>query len=295
MGRASNRKKAQRQSGGPNLRRIKQDARSQAVTQGLPFSLDAMVRLAGERAGRSIALQAWLGDAEPVPAEVPPWPEGSLGRRLLAGTPMGEAQGAPSLLTSPLPDTGTIAADPRHWPVATSVLIRAVIFDGLTPGHPAVSALLEALTPVVEAEVAHMQDMDDDLCDIEPFENYHRVGFPELDGPVYLLGRALVEAVWATVGDDSLPDVDSMLELALDGVVPGLDSQSLVSALIAASYTVEPPVGARHPYQLTDLSENPLAFLVLDDEVPPKDILRAGLLVLSALARLCQSSSNSVL
>ena len=295
MGRASNRKKAQRQAGGPNLRRIKQDARTQAVTQGLPFDLDAMVELARVRAGRSIAVQAWLGDAEPVPAEMPPWPEGSLGHRLLAGPSMEEARGAPSLLTSPLPVTGTIAADPVHWPLATSVLIRAVIFDGLTPGHPAVSALLEEFTRVVEAEVAHMQDTDDDLCDIEPFENYRLVRFPELDGPVYLLGRALTEAVWATVGDDWLADVDRVLQAALDGVVPGLDAPLLVDALIAASYTHAGPPGTQPLHQLMNLSDNPLEILALGGKALPKDILRVGLLMLSALARLCQSSSHSVL
>ena len=78
MGRASKRKKAQRQAGGPNLRRITQDARSPAATQGLPFNLDAMVQFAGERVRRrAIALQAWLGDAEPTSAETPSWPQGS--------------------------------------------------------------------------------------------------------------------------------------------------------------------------------------------------------------------------
>src|SRR5690348_3207452 len=84
MGRASKRKKAQRQAGGPNLRRIKQDARSPAATRGLPFNLDAMVQFAGERVRRrAIALQAWLGDTEPTSAETPSWPQGSLGHRLL--------------------------------------------------------------------------------------------------------------------------------------------------------------------------------------------------------------------
>jgi hypothetical protein len=75
MGRASNRKKAQRQSGGPNLRRINQDTRSQAVASRSAFGLDAMVQFAGERVRRrSIALQAWPGDTEPTSAETPSWP-----------------------------------------------------------------------------------------------------------------------------------------------------------------------------------------------------------------------------
>lgn len=296
MGRASNRKKTQRQTGGPNLRRIKQDSRSQAVAMRSAFGLDAMVRLAGERVRRrSMALEAWLGDTEPVPAEVPSRPEGSLGHRLLAGTPLGEARDAPSLLTAHLPGTQTIAADPRHWTVATEALIRALVFDGLTLDHPAVRALLEALTSVVEAEIAHMQAMDDDLYSIGSFDNDDEVGFPALDGPVFLLGRALVEAVWAVVGDDSLADVPSVLVRALEGVVPSLDAPRLVDALIAASYTCEDPTDTRPLQRLMNLSDNPLEILALADEVPHNEVLSAGLLVLSVLARLCQSDSVSVL
>jgi hypothetical protein len=285
MGRASHRKKAQRQAGGPSLRRIKQDTRTQAVAARSAFGLEAMVQFAGERVRRrSLALKAWLGDTEPEPAEAPPWPEGSLGHRLLAGTPLGEAQDAPSLLTAHLPDPQTIAADPRHWTIATEALIRALVFDGLTLEHPAVSTLLGALTSVVEDEVAHMQAMSDDVYSIGPFDNDDVVGFPALDGPVLLLGRALTEAVWATVGDDSLADVDDVLELALDGVVPDPDAPSLVGALLTASYTIGDPG-----------SGNPLEILVLDEEILPRDVLPVGLLVLSALARLCQSSSDSVL
>jgi hypothetical protein len=293
VGRASNRKKAQRQTGGPNLRRIKQDARSQAAATRSAFSLDAMVQFAGERVRRrSMALEAWSGDTEPASAEVPPWPEGSLGHRLLTGTPLGEAQDAPSLLTARIPDAATIAADPRHWTIATEALIRALVFDGLSLEHPAVSALLEPLASVVEAEIDHMRALDDDPYSIGPFGNDDEVGFPALDGPVFLLGRALVEAVWAAVGDDLLADVDRVLKHALDGVVPGLDAQSLVGALIATSYTWE---DLNAPRRRPNLSDNPLELLALEDEVLPRDILPAGLLALSALARLCQSSSDSVL
>jgi hypothetical protein len=296
MGRASNRKKTQRQTGGPDLRRIKQETRSQAVAMRSAFGLDAMVQLAGERVRRrSMALKAWLGDTESVPAEVQSWPEGSLGHRLLAGTPLGEARDAPSLLTAHLPDTQTIAADPRHWTVATEALIRALVLDGLTLDHPAVRALLEALTSVVEAEIAHMRAMDDDLYSIGLFDNDDEVGFPALDGPVFLLGRALVEAVWAVVGDDSLADVPSVLVRALEGAVPGLDAPRLVDALIAASYTCEDPADTRPLQRLMNLSDNPLEILALADEIPPSDVLPAGLLVLSVLARLCQSDSVSVL
>lgn len=242
---------------------------------------------------RSLALRAWLGDSEPVSAEVPAWPEGSLGHRLLAGTPLGEAQDAPSLLTSSVPDAATITADPRHWTIATEALIRAVVFDGLSLDHPAVSALLQALAPVVEDEAAYMREMAEPLYSIGPLDNDDEVGFPALDGPVFLLGRALVEAVWAAVGEDSLADIDRELKLALDGAVPGLDAPLLVNALISASYTHADPDAARSVQRL-NLSDNPLEIL-LEDEILPSYVLPVGLMVLSVLARLCQSSSHSVL
>ena len=46
-----------------------------------------------------------------------------------------------------------------------------------------------------------MQAMEDDLYSIGPFDNDDEVDFPELDGPVFLLGRALVEAVWSAYFD----------------------------------------------------------------------------------------------
>lgn len=268
MGRASKRKQAQRQAGGPNLRRIKEDAPSLAAARQTLSALDAMVKLAGERVRRqSLALDAWLGDAEPKPVKVPPWPEGSLGHRLLADTQLGEGQYAPSLLTARIPDAETIDADPAHWAIAINALMRALVFDGLTLEHPTVRAVLESLSSVVEDEVFSMQYGDDE------------VAFPVTDGPVHLLGRALTETAWAIVGDDSVVDVDRVLESALNGTVPGLEADSLGGVIL--------------PY--TSGSANPLELLIIDGEVRPRDILPVGLLMLSALARLGQSSSASIL
>ena len=232
------------------------DGVADRIRAAAPAGVD---QLAGERVRRrSMALEAWFGGTEPVSAEMPPWPEGSLGHRLLAGTPLGEAQDAPSLLTAQIPGPRRSPPIRRHWTIATDALIRAVVFDGLTLDHPAVGALLEVLTSVVEAEIAHMRAMDDDVYSIGPFDNDDEVGFPALDGPVFLLGRAPVEAVWTVVGDDSLADVPSVLVLALDGVVPGLDAPRLVDALIAASYTCEDPTDTRPLQRLMNLSDNPL-------------------------------------
>jgi hypothetical protein len=144
---------------------------------------------------------------EPRPAELPSWPENSLGGRFLIGY-LGEAHEAPSLLTAEVPDAAVIAADPAHWNIAVSALIRAVIFDGLTLDHPPVSALLDVLAPIVRAEQAYARAMDAKLYSIGPFDDDAEPDFPELDGPVYLLGgRALVDATWTAVGDDPLSDV----------------------------------------------------------------------------------------
>ena len=107
MGRASNRKKAQRQAG-PGSRQARPDPRIEAAMQPLVLGLGAMVEEARVRVERQhAALQAWYGDAEPVSAEVPPWPENSLGDRFLVGY-LGEVQDAPSLLTRGT--VGTVAA-----------------------------------------------------------------------------------------------------------------------------------------------------------------------------------------
>jgi hypothetical protein len=300
VGRASNRKKAQRRQTGPSLRRINQDARSLAQAQRSGFDLDTIVRLAkGRVERRHAALRAWFGDTEPVPAEVPPWPEGSLGYRLLAGTSLGEAQDAPSLPTAQIPDAKTITADPTHWNIAVDALIRAVVFDELTPDHPAVSTLLEVLAPVAEAELAHMQAMHDELYSIGPFHDDGGPGFPELDGPVYLLGgQALMDATWAVVGEDSLSDVMGVLLPTLDAVVPDPGGRVVADALIgafAAEYTCDQPGDAEMLKRIGPHTGNALEDLATDENVPPSDLLRLGLTALSALARLCQSGSRSVL
>lgn len=298
MGRASKRKKAQRQAG-PGSRQARQDPKPSAVPPPLVFGLEAMVEAARVRVEREHgARRAWYGDAEPVPAELPPWPEGSLGDRFLIGY-LGEAQDAPSLLTDKIPDNAVIAADPAHWNIAVSALIRAVIFDGLTLDHPAVSALLEVLAPIVAAEQAYVQAMDATMYSIGPFDDDDEPDFPELDGPVYLLGgRALVDAVWTAVGDDPLSDVLGVLRPALDGAVPGLDNRVLADTLIgtfATEYRFEQPADLDELERIGHIGDNALEALVAAGAVPPGDVLRVGLTVLSALARLCLRGSASVL
>ncbi len=303
MGRASNRKKAQRQAG-HSSRQARRSSRAAAATQQRTHEradgLQVLVQLAKERVERQAsALPAWYRGAEPVPAETPQWPEGSLGDRFLAGTYLGEAQDAPSLLTAEIPDAATIAGDPAHWNIATSALVRAVIFDGLALDHPAVSMLLEVLAPIAEAERAYRKAAGAPLYQIGPDWDEDEPEFPELDGPAYLLGgRALVDAVWAAVGDDPLSEVIGVLAPALDGAVPGLDGQVAADALIGAfaeHYRCEQPGDAEVLRRIGYPGSNALENLVAVGAVPPGDVLPAGLMILSVLAQLCWSDSTSIL
>ena len=293
MGRASNRKKAQRQAGpaGSGSRKARQGFQADvAPPDQLPGGLSELVQLARSRVEREAdALSAWRGDAGPVSAETPPWPENSLGDRLLRGTYLGEAQDAPSLLTARIPDAAVIAANPAHWNIAMSALVRAVVFDGLTVDHPAGSMLLGVLAPIAEAELAFARaDWDDDGPE-----------FPALDGPVYLLGeRTLVDTVWAAVGDDPLGEVIKVLIQALDRAVPGLDARVAVDALIGAfadNYRCERPEDLEELERIGYPGGNALENLVDAGAVAPADILPAGLTILPALARLCLSDSVSIL
>jgi hypothetical protein len=299
VGRASNRKKAQRQAG-PDSRKVRQGFQAGAARPDqLLGGLGELVQLARSRVEREAdALPAWRGDAEPVSAETPPWPENSLGDRLLQGTYLGEAQDAPSLLTARIPDAAVIAANPAHWNIAMSALVRAVVFDGLTLDHPAVSMLLGVLAPIAETELAYARaeaslystgaDWDDDVPE-----------FPTLDGPMYLLGeRTLVDTVWTAVGDDPLDEVIKVLIQALDGAVPGLDARVAADALIGAfadTYQCERPEDLEELERIGYPGGNPLENLVDAGAVAPAGILPAGLTILPALARLCLSDSVSIL
>ncbi len=204
MGRASNRKKAQRQAG-PSSRQARADAATQRAMHLLVSGLQALVQEGKEREEREAAARwVWSGGAEAIPAQVPPWREDSLGDRFSGGTHLAEARDVPCLATAQIPDAAVITADSAHWNAAASALIRAVAFDCLGLDHPAVRTLLEVLAPIAEAELAYYRvanaspDWDED--------------FPELDGPVFLLGAcALVDVMWAAVGEDPLTEVLGVL------------------------------------------------------------------------------------
>lgn len=291
MGRASNRKKANRRSG-----HTRQARRAMRLLEN---GLRALMQETTERKQReAAAARAWCGGREPVPAEVPAWPEGSLGDRFRNGA-LDDARKAPSLLTAQIPDAAVIAADPAHWGVATTALTRAVAFDGLTIDHPAVRTLLETLASVAEAECAYRAAADAwfsrDPSDREGPEPQ----FPELEGPVFLLGTcALVDATWAIVGEDPLAKILGVLLPVLDRAVPGLAGQVIADALVGAfahHYRCELAVDAELLQRIGHPPGDALEILVASGAVPPGDALPAGLMILSALAEFCRSSSPSVL
>jgi hypothetical protein len=299
VGRASNRKKAQRRAG-PARRRSPADTLSPEEIRRLITGLGAVVRESQDRSEREAAARnAWCGGAEPVPAEAPAWPEDSLGDRFFGGFHMEEARTAPDLLTAEIPDQTVIAAAPAHWNVAVDALVRAVAFGGLALDHPAVRTLLEVLAPIAEAELAYGKAMDArmngtglDWDDDEP-------QFPEQDGPVFLLGACvLVDALWAVVGEDPLTEVRGVLRPALAAAVPGLDPEAAADALIGAfaeHYRCDLPGDAEHLQRIGRPGGDPLENLVTAGAVRPGDILPVGLAILAALAQLCRSGSASVL
>jgi hypothetical protein len=295
MGRASNRKKAQRQAG-PEPQ---PDAATQEALLKVLTGLQMMVEENDERRDReATARWIWSGGAEPVPAVPPPWREDSLGDRFFGGHFLREAQKAPCLASADIPDAEAIAAHPAHWNVATEALVRAVVYDGLGLDHPAVSTVLEVLAPIAAAELAYGEAADAAMFQIGTDQD-DEPEFPEQDGPVFLLGVcALMDALWAVLGEDSLGEIQGVLLPALREAVPSLDAQAAVDALYGAfakHYQSDQPSDAELLRRIGDVEGDALVNLVRAGVVKPRDILPVGLSLLSALAQLCRSNSPSLL
>lgn len=296
MGRASNRKKAQRQVG-PKTR---VDAETQQALLQMVAGLEAMTQeMGGHTEREAAARRIWSGGAEPVLAEAPQWAENSLGDRFFGGTFIDRVRNAPSLATAEIPDAAVIAADPAHWNVATDALIRAVVYDGLGLDHPAVRTLLEVLAPIAAAELAYGEAADAAMYQIGMDWDDDEPEFPEEDGPVFLLGGcALVDATWAAVGLDSISEVLGVLLPVLADAGPGLDAHVAADALIGAfakHYRCELPGDAELLERIGKVQGDALVNLVRAGAVKPADVLPVGLRLLSALAHLCRSDSASLL
>ncbi len=301
MGRASNRKKARRVAA-YDTRRIRPVLATEAMWQcKLVAGMQALSEAFHERhAHYAATCRAWCGGTEPVPAMARRWPAGSLGHRLFGGVMLAEARRAPSLLTAGVPSATVITADPVHWHVAVSALVRAVVFDGLELSNPAVNALLEVLAPIARAELNCSKAIQAWL--LRDASQRFQAGpeFPILDGPAFLLGEgALVDATCALVGGDELSEALAELSPVVDGIIPGTAGPVAADALtgaLAAGYLQRQWIVAEEPDRAEgSQGGNPLEILVAAGEVAPEDVLRTGLIALSVLADLCRSDSPSII
>jgi hypothetical protein len=304
VGRASNRKKARRQQAvrpaAHRTQRVRQgspaDAGRQQAELAVAAAREAIELLsAAPRRQQIPKYRAWCSE-QPIPAEVQRWAEGSLGERLCSGMYLSSARNAPCLLTATVPDRMAIIIDPAQWRMAAAVLVRAVVFDALRVDHPAVSRLLDVLAPIAVEELEHEQALEDFYStgwDEEKPE------FPEDDGPVWLIGScALGDATLAVVGEDPRDEVSAALSPVLDGTVPGLDGRAVADVLTGGRVTPYlcklPDHVLKRMHRVFDVG-GALHELADARVVPPRDILRVGLKILSALAELCKSDSPSIL
>ena len=164
--------------------------------------------------------RSWWRGAEPEAAEVPNWAEGSVGDRFFEGSRMKRYAVAPRLATAEIPSAEAFAADPGHWDIAVSALIRAVVLDRVPVTDPLVTKVIRLLGPAVDAEVRYAASGGRGSQPIGGVEG----GFPEDDAPVFLLGACcLVDATWAVVGLDPLRDVLDYLGPRLDAALAELN------------------------------------------------------------------------
>jgi hypothetical protein len=195
-----------------------------------------------------------------------------------------------------LPPSERMLADGSAREAVASVLVRAVVLDGLPAAGPAVGALMEHLAPVIEWEAGYFGQP---VSDAEADEI--------VTGLAFVTGSALAEAARAVIAEDRIAPVLEFLEPVLDaalaplGLPAGLTGGAVARALACA---------AAHAYAFTDpgdtallnqldptsaTSENTLETLVTDKLLAPRDALLAGLAVLGALAGLCRTNAASAL
>jgi hypothetical protein len=207
---------------------------------------------------------------------------------------------APCLRTAKIPAATLIHADSAHWSVAIQALIRGVAYDGLELYHSAVRQLVGILLPIVDAEMAYNEIFDRAVSIPELNWDEDMPYFPELDGPLFLLGSCvLVDAFGAVVGDDLFDDILGVLLPPLTDAVPGLDGQAAANALIGA-YAVhnncDQPGNAEAMERICAIScGDVLGDLAAAGAVPTELLLPVGLTMLSVLADLCRSESPSLL
>lgn len=307
MGKASKRKSDRRAGIGPARTEIESAARQEQVKRRLIAALsqpgqvsDTLRQVAGQAAAAQAAAddaEAGLwGEATPAAAQVPQWEDGSLGDFFFTEPVIARAAAAPPAAVAVLPPPRRMLDDGSAREAVASVLVRAVVFDGLPPGDPAVGAILEHLAPVTEWEAGHFGRP---VSDAEAEE--------VVTGPAWIIGSALMEAARAVIAEDRIGPVLDFLEPVLDaalaplGLPAGLTGAAVARALACATaraYFFTDPGDTALLNQLdpdASTSENPLETLVTGTLLAPRDALVAGLAALAALAGLCRTNAASVL
>jgi hypothetical protein len=125
--------------------------------------------------GPALAAHARGGGSRPEPAAIPKWPDDSAGDRFFNTQGIADAAETPPTAGATLPAPEETAATSEPWVVATNALVRAVVLDAVTVCHPAVSAVIALLEPVVRRELAY-------YADETTWDEY-----PESDAPLRLL------------------------------------------------------------------------------------------------------------
>jgi hypothetical protein len=307
MGKASQKKAGRRAGTGPSRTEIESRAEQERVKRRLaavlrqPGQLNDTLR---QVAGQAAAVQAAADDAvtglwggtTPVPAEVPQWEDGSLGDFFFTEPAIAGAAAVPPAAVAVLPPPERMLAYGSAREAVASVLIRAVVLDGLPATGPAISVILEHLAPVIAWESGHFGRP---VSDAEAEEI--------VTAPAFVIGSALVEATRAVIAEDRLTPVMEFLEpvldaalapLGLSGELTGAAAARALACAVAHAYLFADPADTALLNQLdpdSTTSGNALETLVTDKLLTPGDALLAGLAVLAALAGLCRSNAVSVL
>ncbi|MBV9446073.1 MAG: hypothetical protein JO345_09290 [Streptosporangiaceae bacterium] len=240
-------------------------------------------------------MRQWQGGTDPRPAVIPRWAEDSVGDRFFSAKWVTDAAGAPALADAKLPDPGVLAGDPAHWEAAMSVLFRGVVLDGVPVDDSMVSEILGMLTPVLEEELAQIEEEEEEW-------GY----FEETTGPLARLGGdALTSGAWAILADDPVDAVIPLLEQRMRDALPKAgygretDPKIIAETLILAmtsDYGFEEPADVE---ALKRIGRNTSGNVVLDlidaEQAQPENALRLGLVILAALADLARTGDESVL
>lgn len=309
MGKASKRKSDRRTGGGSSRTEIESKVRQEQVRRRLTAALSQPGQLGDtlrQVAGQAAAAQAATDDAvtglwggmTPVPAEVSQWEDGSLGDFFFTEPVIATAAAAPPATVAVLPPSERMLACGSVREAVASVLIRAVVFDGLPAAGPAAGVLLEHLAPVIEWEAGHFG---------RPASDAEAEAEEIVTGPAFVTGSALVEAARAVIAEDRIAPVVKFLEPLLDAALAplglpaeltGAAAARALACAVAHAYTFTDPGDTALLNQLDpdgSTSENALETLVTDKLLAPRDAPLAGLALLAALAGLCRTNAVSVL